>query len=680
MKGEYVLEQMLAQVLLLLGATVGVVLLFQKLHIPPSLAYLSVGVLLSSNTAGPVVSEEIVSVIAEYGIVFLLFTIGLSFSLPQIYSLRHTILGLGTAQVVLTTFFVSLIAWLLGFSPATAFVIGAVFAQSSTIIISKQLQEQNESGTRHGRLGTTLSVFQDITAVPFIVVIPVLGVAAAQEVASELGIALLKAGLAFGIVLLAGHFLLQPLFHIVAKRRSGELFTLTVLFVSLIAAWTTKTLGLSMAFGAFLAGMVLGETQFRHQVESTIRPFRDVLLGLFFVSVGMLFDPAYLPDIWHLALGSAVIILLVKLFIVMGIVKLSGVDIQTSFRTGLMVAVGGEFGFALLAVGLEGNVIDTFTSQVVLTAVLFSMILGPFLIRFNHPITSLLFQTGKKKLTALAKPEKSDSAHAPLKNHVIICGFGRTGQVVARFLESENIPYKSIEIDPTIVKEAQLAKQPVIYGDTSDEAILSAANIESAALLIISHNDHATSLKTLIQAKEMNSNIESIVRSKDEISAEPLRKAGASEVIPETLETGLIMVSHSLLALRVPHQRINEYISQQRTSRYPLIRELFIGKSDIVLGKYEDPAAEKLHSVLLNEDSPALGKSIKELNLEKKYSVYVSVLVRDDKRHIYPDKDTVLQSEDVLVLFGRPDKLKKSERHIIGAEPSDDDLSEPTGL
>ena len=519
------LEQMLVQVLLLLGATVGVVLLFQKLHIPPSLAYLAVGVLLSSNTAGPVVSEEIVSVIAEYGIVFLLFTIGLSFSLPQIYALRHTILGLGTAQVALTTLFISIIAWLLGFSPATSFVIGAVFAQSSTTIISKQLLEQNESETRHGRLGTTLSVFQDITAVPFIVVIPVLGVAAAQEVAGALGIALLKAGLAFGIVLIAGHFLLRPLFFVVAKHRSAELFTLTVLFVSLISAWTTKNLGLSMAFGVFLAGMVLGETQFRHQVESTIRPFRDVLLGLFFVSVGMLFDPAYLPDIWHIALASSIAMLILKLLIVMGIVRISGVDIQTSFRTGLMVAVGGEFGFALLAVGLEGNVIDTFTAQVVLTAVLFSMIIGPFLIRFNHPLTSLLFQTGKKKLTALAKPDKSEE-QTPLKNHVIICGFGRTGQVVARFLENEKIPYKSIEIDPTIVKEAQLAKQPVIYGDTSDEDILKAANIESAALLIISHNDHITSLKTLNRAKEMNPKLETIVRSKDEISAEPLRKLG----------------------------------------------------------------------------------------------------------------------------------------------------------
>ncbi|MBV35155.1 MAG: sodium:proton exchanger [Rickettsiales bacterium] len=673
------LEQMLVQVLLLLGATVGVVLVFQKLHIPPSLAYLSVGVLLSSNTAGPVVSEEIVSVIAEYGIVFLLFTIGLSFSLPQIYALRHTILGLGTAQVALTTLFVSLIAWLLGFSPATSFVIGAVFAQSSTTIISKQLLEQNESETRHGRLGTTLSVFQDITAVPFIVVIPVLGVAAAQEVAGELGIALFNAAMAFGIVLFAGHFLLQPLFHVVAKRRSAELFTLTVLFVSLIAAWTTKTLGLSMAFGAFLAGMVLGETQFRHQVESTIRPFRDVLLGLFFVSVGMLFDPAYLPDIWHLALASSVAILILKLLIVMAIVKISGVDIQTAFRTGILVAVGGEFGFALLAVGLEGSVIDTFTSQIVLTAVLFSMIIGPFLIRYNHSITSLLFQTGKKKLAALAKPDDAVD-EKPLKDHVIICGFGRTGQVVARFLESENIPYKSIEIDPTIVKEAQLAKQPVIYGDTSDADILSAANIETASLLLISHNDHATSLKTLIRAKEMNPNIETIVRAKDETSAEPLRKAGASEVIPETLETGLMLVSHSLLALRVPHQRINDYITQQRTSRYPLIRELFKGKSDIVLGKYEDPETEKLHSVLLDEDSPCLGKKINQLTLEQKYSVYISVLVRGDKRHVYPDKDTVLEAGDVLVLFGRPEQLKSAERQLIGAEPSDDDLSESTGL
>ncbi|MDX5433964.1 MAG: cation:proton antiporter, partial [Halomonas sp.] len=323
------LEQTLVQMRLLLGGTVFVVLVFQRMRIPPSLAYLLVGVMLGSHTAGPVVAGQGIRVIAEFGIVFLLFTIGLSFSLPQIYALRHTILGLGTAQVSLTTAIVGLIAWLSGLPASAAFVVGAVFAQSSTTIISKQLMEQGENQTRHGRLGTTMSVFQDITAVPFVVVIPVLGVAAMQEVAGALGMALLKAGLAFGIVLLSGRYLLKPLFHLVAERRSAELFTLTVLFVSLVAAWTTQSLGLSMAFGAFLAGMVLGDTEFRHQVEATIRPFRDVLLGLFFVSIGMLIEPAALPGIWLEALLGTLLLLGSKVLLVTGIVRYSGVDLPT---------------------------------------------------------------------------------------------------------------------------------------------------------------------------------------------------------------------------------------------------------------------------------------------------------------------------------------------------------------
>ncbi|MGH8558158.1 MAG: cation:proton antiporter, partial [Methylococcales bacterium] len=291
-------EQPLVVLLLLLGVAVTVSVLFQRLHIPASLGYLLVGVLLGPHTAGPVIDERQIGPMAELGIVFLLFTIGLSFSLSQIYALRHLVLGLGTLQVLLTTAVVGLAAFAIGLPPTAAFVVGAVFAQSSTTIISKQLAEQGEIHTRPGRMAIAMNVFQDVTAVPFLVVIPVLGLATAQTVADSLLLALGKAVLAFTSVFLVGRWLLGPMFHFVAERRSAELFTLTVLFVSLSAAWATNSLGLSMAFGAFLVGMMLGETEFRHQVEATIRPFRDVLLGLFFVTIGMLFDPHLIPEIW----------------------------------------------------------------------------------------------------------------------------------------------------------------------------------------------------------------------------------------------------------------------------------------------------------------------------------------------------------------------------------------------
>ena len=655
------LEQALVQMLLLLGATVAVVLVFQRFRIPPSLGYLLVGVLLGSHTAGPVVDDGNIRVIAEFGIVFLLFTIGLSFSLPQIYALRHTILGLGTAQVALTTAVVGGLAWWLGLPGPAAFVVGAVFAQSSTTIITKQLMEQGESQTRHGRLGTTMSVFQDITAVPFVVVIPVLGAAAAQEVAGALGLALAKALLAFVIVLVSGRLLLRPLFHLVAERRSAELFTLTVLFVSLVAAWTTKTLGLSMAFGAFLAGMVLGDTEFRHQVESTIRPFRDVLLGLFFVSIGMLVEPALIPEIWWEALLGTAALLGIKLVLVTLIVRLSGVELQTAFRTGLLLAVGGEFGFALLAIGLEGGVIGSYPAQVVLTSVLFSMILAPFLIRYNQPLAAWLFgrMTPRPEMAAPTPQGLED------QGHVVICGFGRTGQTVARFLESEGVDYVALDMDPSIVREARLAGQPVYFGDSSDAAVLENVGLERARLLIISHDDRPAALKTLRHAVQLSTGIPAVVRTRDEGSVAELVAAGASEVIPETLEASMILTSHSLQALGVPLHRVTRHLQEQRASHYQMMRELFRGRLDNIQDPRPAGEQERLHSVVLSEGSPVIGQRLAELNAEGD-QVSVTALVRDEHLRRYPESSTEVQADDVLVLLGTQDNLEKVERRLTG--------------
>lgn len=279
-----------SQILLLLGVAVAVVVMFQRLHVPTSLGYLLVGVILGPHTVGPTVYVPEFSTLAEFGLVFLLFTIGLNFSLPQLHALRRQVLGLGTGQVMFTTAVVGLAVWLAGLPAAAAFVVGAVFAQSSTAIIGSQLAEQGEENSPHGRLGLAMSVFQDVTVVPFLVVIPVLGMTVGADVlGADLGWALAKGVAAFALLLLAGRWLLRPLFHLVTKKRSAEVLTLTVLLVVLLAAWFTSSLGLSLALGAFLAGMMLGDTEFRHQVEASNRPFRDVLLGLFFIGIGMRF-------------------------------------------------------------------------------------------------------------------------------------------------------------------------------------------------------------------------------------------------------------------------------------------------------------------------------------------------------------------------------------------------------
>jgi len=654
------IDQPLVQILLLLGFAVGIVLLFQRLHIPSSLGYLLVGVLLGPHTAGPVVDAQPIQAIAEFGIVFLLFTIGLNFSLPQIHALRHLVLGLGTAQVALTTAAVGLLAWAAGLAPAAAFVVGAVFAQSSTTIISKQLAEQSEEHGRHARLGVAMSVFQDVTAVPFVIVIPVLATASAASMGGALALALAKAALAFVLVFFVGRRLLRPLFHRVAARRSAELFTLTVLFVSLAAGATTQGLGLSMAFGAFLAGMVLGETEFRHQVESTIRPFRDVLLGLFFVGVGTLVDPAALLRGWHWALLGATVLLLVKGALVAAIVRRAGIDTLTAWRTGALLAVGGEFGFALLALGLQAQLLSEPLGQAVLASVLLSMVAGPLLIRYNHAIALRLTPR-----TAAPEPPAAELAiagGAPPAGHVLLAGYGRVGQSLGHFLEAEGIGYAAVDLDADRVREARLAGERVHYGDSTQLELLESLGLGAARLLVITHDDTAAALKTLQVVRTCQPALPVMVRTRDQGSVAELRAAGATEVVPETLEAGLMIASQAMLQLGVPLARVLRRVQAQRASHYRQLRELYVGDTLETAAGGSDGGEEGLHAVVLPDECRFVGKAIAELPLE---GVTVTALVRAGRRQLQPASSTQVEAGDSLVLFGPADAIARVERQLL---------------
>ena len=656
------IEQFFPQILMLLGTAVVIVVTFHRIHVPPSLGYLLVGVLLGSYTPGPVIEAQPIHMLAEFGIVFLLFTIGLNFSLPQIQALRGIVLGLGTAQVLLTTLAVGAVVWLMGLPVAAAFVVGAVFAQSSTTIISKTLIEQGEEHSRHGRLGTGMSVFQDVTAVPFLIVIPALGAAAVGmgALATSLGLALAKAALAFVLVFVVGRRLLRPLFHLIAAQRSAEVFTLTVLFVSLVAAWVTQSLGMSTAFGAFLAGMVLGETEFRHQVESTIRPFRDVLLGLFFVGIGMLFDLSVFPQIWHWALAGALLLMVFKAFIVAQIARFSGVESLTAWRTGWLLAVGGEFGFALLTIALGMQAIDQETGQIALSSVLLSMIVAPFLIRYNHALARpFARQPALQHEEVLPRLEAVNADK--LKNHVIICGYGRIGQSVAHFLEEEQIPYIALDLDPVKVKEAYTAGEKVFFGDAAERDILEAVGVNEARLVVISHEDITSAHKVLHHVRALRHDLPVMVRTRDESRVDELRASGATEVVPETLEAALMIAVHTLLLLNVPTVRVMRRMQQQRDGRYHLLREFFRG-SNVFTDTSREQDADRLRPVVLTSDSPAVGHLLREFDLE---GVAVTALVREGKRQLTPSLDTQLQAGDVIVLFGSPADLERAQNILL---------------
>jgi CPA2 family monovalent cation:H+ antiporter-2 len=559
----------LAQILLLLSATIAVVVVFQRLHIPTSLGYLLVGIILGPHTMGLTVSLPQLAGLAEFGVVFLLFTIGLNFSLPQLKALRHQVFGLGTAQVALTTLLVGTLVWLAGLPAPVAFVFGAVFAQSSTTIIASLLKEQGEENTTHGRLGVAMSVFQDVTAVPFLVIIPVLGVSVGAEILiGSLAWALAKAIFAFALVVITGRWLLRPVFHLVSERKNLEVFTLTVLLIVLLASWTTNSLGLSLSFGGFLAGMMLGETEFRHQVESSIRPFRDVLLGLFFIGIGMLIEPAAILPIWHWALLGALLILTSKLFIVAGMVRKTGLDIQVAWRTGILLSVGGEFGLALIAIALESTVIDGQLGQILITSVLLSMVAGAALIRFNGAIATWI--VGKQPSEVLDLPELLDNT----EKQVVIGGYGRVGHTVAVILHSRGIPFVAIDSDPKRVKQGMADGHRVSLGDISDPELLSVIHLDRASLIVITIDNSATALNAVAFLGKTYPQIPVIARARDLQMSASLIKAGARHAYPETIEASLRLGEEALHLLDVPSNEVETLIQDMRDSGYkPVLKD-----------------------------------------------------------------------------------------------------------
>ncbi|QIB65735.1 cation:proton antiporter [Kineobactrum salinum] len=558
----------LEQILLLLTLAIAVVVTFQRLHVPTSLGYLLVGVIVGPHTLGPIVSIPELQTLAEFGVVFLLFTIGLNFSLPQLQVLRHHVFGLGTGQVVFTTLLVGIIVWLTGLSIAVAFVFGAVFAQSSTTIIASLLNERGEENTQHGRLGLAMSVFQDVTAVPFLVIIPVLGTSVAAGVLAEtLGWALAKAVFAVALVFIVGRWLLRPLLHLISKRRSLEIFTLAVLLLALLAAWSTSSLGLSLAFGGFLAGMMLGETEFRHQVESSIRPFRDVLLGLFFIGIGMRFDPTAIFPIWHWALLGALVILGSKTLIVAAMVRKTGVDILVALRTGLLLSVGGEFGLALIAIALDANVLEMQLGQIAITSVLLSMIVGAVLIHFSGAIASWLVRT-----PPVETPDRPELLDKPQKQ-VVIGGYGRVGHAIAVLLHSSGIPFVAFDTDAKQVAQGRRDGHSVYFGDISDPALLAAIHVERASLIVITADGSTTALRALSYLRRSCPQVPVVARARDLETSAQLLAAGAVHAFPETIEASLRLGATALEILEVPSADIDQVIQGVRDWGYKPVLE-----------------------------------------------------------------------------------------------------------
>ena len=647
-------------ILVLLISSVLAVALFRALRLPAMLAYFLVGMALGPHTFGLLPDTEATKEFAEFGIVFLMFSIGLEFSLPQLYAMRKKVLGLGGAQVFITLVIVMGIAKLAGLGWPAAFVIGSALAMSSTAIVSKILAERVDLNSRHGRLSIGVLLFQDIAVVPILVLIPALGVAGAN-LTDVLGFALLKAAAMLLFLFTVGKWLINPWFNIVAGQRSRELFVMNVLMVTLLLAFATKSAGLSYALGAFIAGMLISETKFRYQVESDISPFRDILLGLFFISVGMLLNLEQIFNQLGLVLLILVAFIIFKAAIVTLVIRLMQYETGVAIRTGLILAQAGEFSFVILALGVEQQLISGPALQLILAASLLSMVIAPFLIQYNGRIARRVVKSYSRNSGQVVQDIDEVGRH--LHNHVIICGYGRSGQYLGRFLQEEQIPFVALDIDPSRVLEAASAGENVMFGDAARRVVLEAAGGARAKALVISYADNRAAMKILHIVQENYPQLPVIVRTVDDSNMEALREAGATEVVPEILEGSLMLASHALMLLGVPLHRVVKRIRLFREARYQLFKGYFHGISDA-----EDESLEKqqvrLHSVIISPGSFAIGRRLVDMQLES-FNVEVKSIRRPNSNGMVPTNESPLVEGDVVVLLGQPTGLTNAQNALL---------------
>jgi len=660
----------LSLVLLYLVAAVAGVVLCRLARLPPMLGYLAVGVVIGPNAMALAKDSAGVRYLAEFGVVFLMFVIGLEFNLPKLKSMRRLVFGLGLMQVMLTIAGTVaghyLLRWLYSFGSEPwqlswqgSVVLGGAMAMSSTAIVVKMMADRLELESEHGRQVMGALLFQDLAVVPLLVLIPALDSSGA-DMAASLALAGLKAGVLLLVLLVGGQRVMRWWLTLVARRKSEELFVLNLLLVTLGLAWLTEHAGLSLALGAFLAGMLIAETEYKHQVETDIRPFHDVLLGLFFITIGMKLDWRPVLDQWLLVLLMTLVPVLAKFVLVAALARLFGSAPGVALRTGLYLAQAGEFGFVLLTLGAQQGLIDARWVSPVLASMVLSMLATPFLILYSNHIVMRLSATDwlmqSVAMTTIAKRSINTAAH------VIIAGYGRSGQNLARILDAEHIPYMALDLDPDRVRQAAAAGQSVVFGDAARLQSLMAAGLARASAVVVSYHDTLSAMKILRLVQEHTPQVPVIVRTIDDADLERLQAAGATAVVPEAIEGSLMLASHALALVGVPMRRVIRVVQDQRDARYGLLRGYFHGADD-------DTADEHNNARLLSVTLPSAGASIgKTLGEQALHAVGVTVVAlrRASGAVVKPDDELTLHAADTLVLSGRPEPLALAESKLLG--------------
>lgn len=647
----------IAPIVLILLCAVLVVTLCRSLKVPPMLGYLVVGFLVGPGVMGLIPTGEQTDFLGEIGIVFMMFSIGLEFSLPKLRAMRKLVFGVGLAQVVVTIAVLSVLVWWMTGSALLGFAVAGALTMSSTAIVSKLLTERSELAQPHGQLAIGVLLFQDLAVVPLLILLPALA-GGSDTLVMDLGLALLKIVVVMALLFSFGQRTMRPWFHLVARQRSGELFMINVLLVTLGVAYLTEQAGLSLALGAFVAGMLISETEYRYQVEDDIRPFRDILLGFFFITVGMKLETGVLLERWDSVLILVGMMMLLKLAVVFGVARLFGHKPADALKGALALAQGGEFGFVLLALAGSLGIVRSNVLQVTIAAILLSMLLAPFMIQYAGAIARRLIKSDWMMQAASLHQLLVESMVK--SEHVLICGYGRSGQALARLLETEDVPFFALDLDPARVVEARAAGDQVVFGDAAKKEVLLAAGVQRARAMVITFADTHAAERIIEVARQLNPNLPVIVRTVDDADIERLRQAGADEVVAEVMESSLMLASQALMVAGVPIGRVLRRVMSVRSERYSLFRGFFRGLSDEMDGDH----SPQLDSLTLPAGAYAVGHTVASLDLEA-VGVSLKAVRRQSMRCNEVGADFVLEEGDVLVLLGYAEQLALAESRVL---------------
>jgi CPA2 family monovalent cation:H+ antiporter-2 len=659
---------LIAKLVVLLAIACAVLWILTRLRLPPVVGYLVSGVLLGPHGLGLISGSDAVATLAEIGVLLLLFTLGLEFDTRAFVRYRRVMLGGGALQIVLTILTAVAAGPLLGWPPRTAVILGCVVALSSTAVVLKSLMQQGLIDTLPGRLTVGVLIFQDLSVVPMMILLPLAG-GSPLELAANLGLALLRAGALLGVTLVLSRYLMPRLLHLIAAVRSQELFLLATLTLCLGMAWLSHGLGVSYALGAFLAGLILGGSEYAQQMTADIIPFRDVFSGVFFVAMGMLLDASYALAHWPEVAVVVAIILVVKTAITTMAVGGFGYPLPVALQVGINLAQVGEFSFLIALMGVQQGLLGREAYQVAIAASVITMMLAPLATLTSARIASFTARATGGLLPALNRTaDDGDGAAppAPIADHIVILGYGTLGRTLGEVLMTNQVPFAALELDPSLVREARRAGHPVRYGDAGSEEMLRRVGVDRARQIVVTLPDHLMERAVIRRARHLNPNVHLLARGRRGAEDDELYRDGADEVVHEGFEVGIEFLARILRRLNFPKQVVERQLGRLRSGRYEIFR-----REDFTPRPLGD-VRRALDSVRVEfleiaPGSPLAGRPLRDAGIRETTGALVLAVVRDGQVIHSPDAAFELRGRDTILVSGSIEQVVAVEEMTAAA-------------